>query len=244
MENEKILYKSTKGLLPYYVVDTIYNNRPARVLYSENRVAAESGIALDSSEALLFDYNERFMELIRGLLPKNILLIGGGAFTLPKAINKEFPSIALDVVELDRELYKISNKYFGFKPNNKTRIFILDGNDYLKSTKQHYDLIIVDVFLNNIIPASFQTGKFTKSLKRRLVKEGVVAMNIIASYYGRLSNPLTSLLSVFRLSFEDVQLFPASKEESLWIPQNLIVIAQNKSKDIRSCLRYQQLKSP
>jgi spermidine synthase len=244
MENERVVYKSTAGLMTYYVVDTIYNDRSARVLYSEDRIAAESGMAFDNGKEQLFDYNERFMELIRGVLPKNILLIGGGAFTLPKAINEEFPEMALDVVELDPVLYKLSKKYFGFKPNSKTRVFIQDGNDYLKSTKQRYDLILVDVFLNNIIPVSFQSVKFTKGLKLRLAEEGVVAMNIIASYYGRLSNPLKSLLSVFRPSFVSVHLFPAYTEESLWIPQNFILVSQRKSREIQSFLRYEQLELP
>jgi spermidine synthase len=240
MNNETIIYDSTKGLLPYQVVDTIYNNRPSRVLFSENRIAAESGIALDNNKELLFDYNERFMEIIRGLLPKRMLLIGGGAFTLPKTINEEFPNISIDVVELDLELYKISKKYFGFKPNNKTRIYIEDGNDFLKSTKQQYDLIIVDVFSNNTIPASFQTKKFTKSLKMKVTKDGIIAMNIIATYNGRLSTSLTHLISVFRSSFDNVQLYPA-EILSLWISQNFIITAQNKSLDIQPFLRYKPL---
>jgi len=244
MKDEKILYHSTKGLLPHQVVDTMYNKRLSRVLYSENRVAAESGLALDNNKELLFDYNQRFMEIISGVLPKSILLIGGGAFTLPKAINERFPNLSLDVVELDSELYQISKKYFGFKPNNKTRIYIQDGNEYIESTNKHYDLIIVDVFLNNIIPPSFQSEKFTKSLKTILTKDGIVAMNIIANYHGRISNSMLPVLSSFKSSFVNIQLFPAGNESSLWLPQNFIITAQNQSREIESFLRFKSLKLP
>ena len=244
MEDETIIYNSTKGLLYHQVVDTVYNNRPSRMLFSKDRIAAESGIALDNNTELLFDYNERFMELIRGLKPKRVLLIGGGAFTLPKAINEEFPDIALDVVELDPELYKISKKYFGFQPNNNTHIYIQDGIEYLESTKQLYDLIIVDVFSNNIIPESFQSKYFIKSLKKSLRKDGIIAMNIIASYNGRLSTSLSHLISIFKLSFDDVQLYQVDYGLSLWISQNFIITAQNVSREIQPLLRYEALQPP
>jgi len=244
MENEKILYDSTDGILKYQVADTIYNNRPSRVLFGEDRIAAESGIALDDNKEMLFDYNERFMEIIRGLQPKRILLIGGGAFTLPKAINEEFPEVKLDVVELDVELYKIAQKYFNFKPNKNTKIYIKDGNEYLKTTRQIYDLVIVDVFLNNVIPESFRTKKFAKRLKRILTDEGIVAMNIIASYYGKLSSFINNITSAYSSSFETVQIFPADIDLSLWISQNFIITAQNNNINIQPFVRYKALNSP
>jgi spermidine synthase len=244
MKGETIVYNSTKGLLHYQVIDTLYNDRPSRVLFSGNHIAAESGIALDNNKELLFDYNERFMELIRGLKPKRILLVGGGAFTLPKAINEEFPYIVLDVVELDPELYKISKTYFDFQPNNNTNIYIQDGNEYLESTKQLYDLIIVDVFCINKIPKTFQSKHFIKNLKKSLRKDGLVAMNVIASYYGRRSSSLTCLILIFKTFFDYVQLYPAGSAISLWLPQNIIITAQNTSQDVQSLLRYEALKSP
>jgi len=244
MKDETIIFNSTKGVLHYQVVDTVYNNRPSRVLFSDHRLAAESGIALDDSTELLFDYNERFMDLIRDLKPHRVLLLGGGAFTLPKAINEAFPHISLDIVELDPELYKISKKYFGFKPNNKTNIYIQDGNEYLQSTKQNYDLIIVDVFSNNKIPAPFQSKYFIKSLKKNLRKDGVVAMNIIANYYGRLSTSLTNLIAIFKIFFDYVQLYPADNELSLWLSQNFIITAQNNSRKAQSLFHYEALKTP
>lgn len=77
------------------------------------------------------------MELIRGLKPKSILIIGGGAFTLPSAINNEFPMTNLDVVELDKKLIAIATKYFDFKPNFNTNIFTSAGEHYLKKSNKN-----------------------------------------------------------------------------------------------------------
>jgi spermidine synthase len=244
MAREKIIHESTKGLIHYQVVDTIYNNRPARVLFTENRLAAESGIALDKKDELLFDYNERFMEIIRGLKPKRVLLLGGGAFTLPRAINKEYPNIHLDIVELDPELYKISKKYFGFKPKVNTFVHITDALDFLKTSKTIYDLILVDLFLNNIIPPTLRDKKFTKTIKKVLDSDGLVAMNVIATYYGQRSLYLNNLVSAYSSSFKDVQLFPADNQQSLWISQNFIITGQQKPNDLQPYLRFKSLKAP
>src|ERR1700752_3186245 len=88
----RVIHKTVRfeGETPYghyTVVDTTYSNRPARVLYSGREFrTAQSGIALDDQDEMLFDYNQRFLELARGLEPKRALLIGGGAFTLPKRL--------------------------------------------------------------------------------------------------------------------------------------------------------------
>src|SRR6476469_4412698 len=100
MADEGILVEGDTQHGHYVVADTIYSGRPARVLYSGNHQAAQSGVAKDDNPDLLFDYNQRFIELVRGLLPKKILLIGGGALSLPKALLEEFPEVSLDVVEL------------------------------------------------------------------------------------------------------------------------------------------------
>jgi hypothetical protein len=50
----------------YKVVDTIYNGRPARMLYGAKN-SPQSGIAFDDSPELLFDYNQRFLEIALSL---------------------------------------------------------------------------------------------------------------------------------------------------------------------------------
>src|ERR1700760_605289 len=92
----------------YQVVDTLYDGRPARVLYSGDRQAAQSGIAKDASPSLLFDYNQRVFELLTSVLPKRVLLIGGAVCTLPKALLAALPDVQIDVIEPDSGLTKLA----------------------------------------------------------------------------------------------------------------------------------------
>lgn len=228
----------------YEVVETTYNNRPARVVYSGSGLTAQSGIALDGQAELLFDYNQRFLELIRALQPHRVLLIGGGACTLPTVLQTEFPGMHLDIVEIDLELVKIGECYFGFEPNNHTNVQIMDGEDYLKKNKQMYDLILLDAFFESTIPSIFQTKEVAILFAKHLREGGVLAINIIASYYGQRSWTLRRQISTLQEAFSNLQLFPAGLEPSQWVVQNFLVVAQNGERGIAQHLRYASLALP
>jgi spermidine synthase len=225
----------------YEIVETIYNGRYSRMLYTNSRESAQSGIALDGIGELLFDYNERFMELIRGLKPKSVLLIGGGAFTLPKAINEEFPQIMLDIVEIDPALIGIAIKYFDFKPNPNTKVFFDRGEKYLRKNRDKYDLMVLDVFNNDEVPKSFQEKNVMQNLSQQLRKNGLVAMNIISAFHGIRSATLCRQMAVMKPAFKFIEVFPAGNPESLWLPQNFILTATNQRLDLNEYLRYSGL---
>jgi spermidine synthase len=225
----------------YQVANCIYGGRPARVLYSGNHQAAQSGVALDDKPELLFDYNERFMELARGLLPKRLLLIGGGAMTLPIALLEELPDLMIDVVELDPGLLDIAERFFKFQPNKQTNVHLGDGRKFLDKTNKRYDLIVVDAFEHTVIPASLQTDEAARQLKRHLTAKGVVAINIIAAYHGERSNNLRQQIAALQTAFQNVEIYPAGSGISLWTPQNFILTAQNGARDLDAHLRYSKL---
>ncbi|HET6924440.1 MAG TPA: fused MFS/spermidine synthase [Candidatus Saccharimonadales bacterium] len=223
------------------MVDAIYNGRSARILYSADRLTAQSGLALDGQPELLFDYNERFMELVRGLKPKRVLLLGGGAYTLPRAIIDEFPSVDVTVIELDEGLFAIGQEYFGVPYTKRLRVVHGDAVKELPEISAVFDLIIIDVFIGPLIPSGFQTADFVHELQKHLAMQGTVAMNIIAGYYGQRSMSLRRQIASFESAFSNVQLFPAGAETSLWTPQNFILTASNSTTDLQPFQRYKAL---
>jgi len=238
------IYTTNSEFGHYEVVDTMYNNRPARVLYSGHGLTAQSGVALDQNPELLFDYNQRFIELIRGLRPKRVLLIGGGTFTLPTALISEFPAIHLEVAELDPILLQIGEQYFNFAAGKHTSVHIMDGKQYLLQSAEQFDLILLDAFFESTIPHVFQTNDTATLFANHLRAGGIIAANIIASYYGVRSRTLRLQIAAFRSAFSNLQLFPAGYEPSLWMPQNFILTAQNGRRELQPYLRYSQLPLP
>lgn len=226
----------------YQIADTYYSGRPARVLYSGRGDAAQSGIARDNGTDLLFDYNQRFRELVQATRPRRVLILGGGAFTLPTALMQELPQLELDIIELDSELVDVAREYFGFQPRGLTNIYIGDGGRILETLDKVYDVIIMDVFNNATIPPNFQTFRVAQDMRRCLSNQGTLAVNVIASLHGRQSAALQRMRTVLQSAFHNVQIFPAGSSISSWLPQNFIMTAQDTMQDLSAYLRYPALK--
>ncbi|MEO7364423.1 MAG: fused MFS/spermidine synthase [Candidatus Saccharimonadales bacterium] len=228
----------------YQVIDMAYDGRPARVLFSGQQQAAQSGLASDGHPDLLFDYNQRLFELASGLEPSRLLMIGGGMFTLPMALLEALPNVQIDAVEIDAGLPAVAAKFFGLQTNPRLTIYIDDGLRYLASSTQQYDLIIIDAFTHDIAASDLGDQVSTRHLKKLLNDGGSLAYNNIAAYYGRRSQDLRQLQSNLEDQLGRVTIYPATNGQSLWLSQNLIVVAQTDTKyPIDQYLRHQPLDS-
>ena len=225
MLTNSLLFATDTVLNHYEVWDTVYGGRPARVLYSGQRQAAQSGLAQDDNPHLLFDYNQRLFELINGTLPRRLLLIGGGTYTLPTALLAAISDIVVDVVEIDAGLDDLARRYFGLRDNPRLNIIHADGRQFLDRNRQTYDMIVVDAFVHSDTPNDLTTIDAVKTYRRNLTPAGLFARNIISAYYGETSVALHQQLDDFSQVFDGAHIFPASTSLPLGIPQNLLLIA-------------------
>ncbi len=244
METEKVLYSGRSEFEHYQVVDMVYTGRAARVLFSGQRRAAQSAIPLDGDPRMLFDYNQRLLELVESLKPKKVLQIGGGVFTLATEILKTFPNIEVDAIEHDTGLEKIAKRYFGLKPNKRLNIIIDDGREYLSRTQKTYDLILLDAFTHSAIPDALATKEFVELISRHLHKNAVVAANVISAYHGPNDTALKQQYATYKSVFKHTDIYPADNILSYWISQNFILISSNKIAEPKYILRFDSLQPP
>lgn len=190
----------------FQVIDQIYSGRKARVLYSTNPKNAQSGIPLDDSDEMLFGYSQRLTEIVSSTKPANVLIIGGGVYTLASHIIKNFKS-QVDVIEPDEELDLIASKYFGLKSSTRLRIIHTTGLNYLKNNEKLYDLIVVDAYNGDKIANELYKRVFARNLKKSLSNNGLVAINVISDL--KLASPLKKLINLYNSYFKLHQAFPA-----------------------------------
>jgi len=222
---EKLLYADTR----FQVIDMVYAGRPARILFIGDHVAAQSGLAQDSKPELLFDYNQRLLEVVTYVQPGRILLIGGGAYTWPVAVLQKFSHIHIDVVEPEVSLETIATRFFGLKPDERLRIIHQDGATFLATTTCAYDLIVIDAFDGLVIPPSLTAMRAVQNMRKRLNDNGTVAMNIVGPYLGRGGEALRGCYERFQATFGTTALYPADSKYSLWESQNFVLVARRGS---------------
>lgn len=116
--------------------------------------------------------------------PRSVLIIGLGGGTLPRALVKALPDVAIDVVEIDPAVVSVAKKYFGFTTSDRVHVIEMDGRVYVKRAireQRRYDLIMLDAFDHEYIPEHLLTREFLSEVKTLLTPDGVVAANTFSS---------------------------------------------------------------
>jgi hypothetical protein len=211
----------------YKIVDTIYNGRPARMLYGAKN-SPQSGIAYDDSPELLFDYNQRFLEIALSQSPARVLVIGGGAFMLPSALFKRFPNTRIDVVEIDETLVKAAYAYFDLPRSKRLRVFVDDGARFVRESSEQYELIIIDAFSGYTIPHHLIERDTIIHYERLLKKGGTLAMNFISEYKPRRPRLAHEILASFGEVFPALSLYPSDPDYDKGEEQNLVLTASHQ----------------
>lgn len=220
----RIVYDGASQYGRYRIIDRVHNGRESRLLISGSS-APQSGMAFDNDPELLFDYNQRLFEVVLSLQPQSILAIGGGAFTLQRAIIERLPSVQVDTVELDPLLPKLARKYFGLRRNRRLSIITQDGREYINSCKATYDLIIVDAFHGYEVPRSLITTEAAARYADLLSPGGSLVLNVITKYTGAMPTLAHRLIATLRPHFRAIELYPADPSDNQRSEQNLIFVA-------------------
>lgn len=224
MFNKSVIYETSGDFGSYKVIDKVYDGRSARVLYGGHN-SPQSGVATDGGPDLLFNYNQRFLEIVESIRPSSILIIGGGAFTLPTAILNRFDDVTVDVVEIDPLLPDIAKEYFDLPDDPRLSIFTQDGREYVSSSTKKYDLIILDAFSGYSIPDHLITVEAAREYEKLLTPHGVMGINFISAYHSYKQSLTYQLHAVFSDAFATVEIFPCDPYMSTPYEQNLILLA-------------------
>ncbi|WP_172919783.1 spermidine synthase [Capnocytophaga canis] len=84
---------------------------------------------------------------------------------------------AMTAVELDSEVVDIANKYFIINDIDGLDIVIDDAQNFVKTAKQTYDLIIVDIFQDNHMPDFLFSKAFINQTISLLNNNGIILFN-------------------------------------------------------------------
>jgi hypothetical protein len=74
------------------------------------------------------------------------LFLGGGAYTLPRRISERDPSASITVVELDPEITRAANRFFGLRRDHSIRSVHGDARAFLEADHRSWDRIYLDVY--------------------------------------------------------------------------------------------------
>jgi predicted membrane-bound spermidine synthase len=166
----------------YQILQGTREKEPVRVLMS-GPTGYQSGVYAYKSSELVFFYAKEIAEIAAQAPNKQrILVLGGGAFTLPRYLAEQYPQSQIDVVEIDPQLPDIAQEYFYYTAPRNVRVTADDARAFLNRNATTYDIIIVDVYADSSVPFALTTKEYAQQVKRALSKNGVVIVNYVAGY--------------------------------------------------------------
>jgi len=150
--------------------------------------------------------------------PEKVLIIGGGDGGALTNVMKH-PEVKKAVMcELDRKVIEVARKHFpkmttGFE-DKRSHLVIRDGKEFIRTTKDKFDIIILDLS-DPVGPAAdlFQK-KFHRQILRRLNRDGIMVAQSESPYYNAMTvkqmyENLRSLFPVVKMYTAHVPVYPS-----------------------------------
>lgn len=164
----------------------------------------QSGINLDDPDKLVFWYTQQMSEVIAAAPHRDrILILGGGAFTLPQHLARTYPNSTIDVVEIDPGLADIARRHFNYADPKNVNLIFEDARTYVNRTDVKYDLVLIDVYSDASVPFSLMTEEYGRQIRSTLADDGLVVANIIAGLNGACGQLLGALDAPYREQFAE-----------------------------------------
>jgi spermidine synthase len=146
----------------------------------------ESMVNLRRPHDLLVSYTRyMFLSYVFRPRPERVLIVGLGGGSMVHFLKHHDPNVKVDVVEIDGQIVKIADKYFGVRTEGNVNVVTGDGAEYLKKTKNAYDVIYMDAFLkpsdetdSTGVPLRLKTVRFYKEIQKKLAPDGLVVYNL------------------------------------------------------------------
>jgi spermidine synthase len=221
----KVLYESD-GVYGHIVVYEIKNEeRTIRALKRDTN--NESALFLESYDSI-FEYMQ-FAEWYTDLVPEagRFLMIGGGAYSLPRTILARDNDIEFVVAEIEPDLYPLALEFFDLTPSPRLKNYVGDGRVFLNTNEEPFDVIFLDAFGTDLsIPAHLATHEYFSTVKKGLVRDGVVIMNYIGTLDGDGPTRTGSLAKTFMGVFPNTKIYAMRPEHPATL-QNIVFVGRN-----------------
>lgn len=194
---------------PIAVVDYSYPPNHTREMLIGGTI--QGGIDMVSGEPL-YPYAYYIERAALTFMPnaKKALVIGLGPGLIPSRLSRY--GLTGTVVEIDPFVATVARDYFGFR-QDAFKIVVADGRQFIETTSESYDLVLLDAFTAENEPSHMLTREAFQAVKRRLNPGGVMVINLaaLAPHQGADNLVLDSVLRTMEEVFSETRAFCSSR---------------------------------
>ncbi len=151
-----------------------------------NSVTMQFQIGEIQSEMLMSDPNFLVLSYTRSMMafllvhpsPKRILMIGLGGGSMPKWCYRHLPTTDITVIEINPMVISVREEFHVPADDERFRVLCADGADYVATTEDAPEVLIVDGFDLHGQPPQLCSREFYEDCYRALAPDGVMVVNL------------------------------------------------------------------
>jgi spermidine synthase len=165
----------------------IYEGEGSRCLCFTRQctIGRQSCMDLAHPDQLVFQYTRMMLgALLLDPEPHDVLIIGLGGGSLPRALAMLLPQAQIDLVEIDPAVVRVADDYFSFHASERLHVYTEDGRSFVRRTARgprRYDLIMLDAYDHQYIPEHMLTEEFLREVRSLLRPGAVLAANTFSN---------------------------------------------------------------
>jgi spermidine synthase len=153
---------------------------------------------------------------------KNALVVGLGAGLVPNALIRR--GISPEVVEIDPLVAKLYHDYFNLN-RRQFPVHLADAREFVRNCQASYDLIVMDAFSGDTVPAHLLAREAFAEFAQRLADDGALILNFIVMVGESRCGALPPVLQTMRQVFPQVQAFCWHRVDGPPAVANVLILA-------------------
>ena len=148
-----------------------------------------------------------------------VLILGFGTGCTVPLIRSYSTDCHIVGVEIDEKVIELGKTYFDTEKLTNTVVVCDSAVNFIASTNQKFDLVIIDVYVDNVVPKEVETITFLQNLKMTLNQDGMVIFNkLICSR--EVKHQIPALEHLYRTIFDIVELRTIMQTGAIFVARN------------------------
>jgi len=157
---------------------SVYSGK-LEVICRNGRYALCTKNAVYSYDDLYVNFRDSFQQINldkHGI--KNVLVLGLGLGSIPLLLEKKFKKkYNYTLVEIDSKIVDLATRYTLDELKSSCSVVCMDALEYIKNCTEQFDLVAIDIFIDDQIPSDFESIQFLEAVKKVLTPNGLLMYN-------------------------------------------------------------------
>ena len=187
------------------------------LILRKGRYALCTSNAVYSFDDLYINFRNSFKQIeLDKYNIKNVLVLGLGLGSIPFLLEKIFKKqYNYTLVEIDPAVVDLAHKYTLNRLDSALNVICSDALEFVDSCAQTFDLVAIDIFIDDLIPAEFESLQFLENIQKLMTPNALLMYNRLTYNEDLEAQTLHFFESKFVKVFKDGQLLTSSGNKML-----------------------------